>query len=80
MATTGRAAPPFSSVGPFACDEHPQGTAPFLEPFGCVDKPAEKYYWLICYERKIRFRLKNQLKKTDYKPNEQNLCSLPWCA
>jgi hypothetical protein len=29
-----------------------------LEPFGCADKLAEKYYWLICGERKILFRLK----------------------
>jgi hypothetical protein len=41
-------------------------------PFGCADKPAEKYYWLICCERKILFRLKNKLKKMDYKPDEQD--------
>jgi hypothetical protein len=23
--------------------------------FGCVDKPAEKHYSLICYEKKILF-------------------------
>jgi hypothetical protein len=40
-------------------------------PFGWADKPAEKYCWLICCERKILFRLKNKLKKTDYKPGEQ---------
>jgi hypothetical protein len=39
--------------------------------FGCVDKPAEKHGWLICCERKILFRLKNKLKKTDYKLDEQ---------
>jgi hypothetical protein len=38
-------------------------------PFGCADKPAEKHCWLICCERKILF----QLKKTDYKPDEQSL-------
>jgi hypothetical protein len=27
-------------------------------PFGCADKSAEKYWWLICCERKILFRLK----------------------
>jgi hypothetical protein len=32
-------------------------------PFGCADKPAEKYCWLICCERKILFRLKKQAKK-----------------
>jgi hypothetical protein len=32
-------------------------------PFGCADKPAEKYYWLICCERKILFRLKKQTEK-----------------
>jgi hypothetical protein len=41
-------------------------------PFGCADKPAEIHYWLICCERKILFRLKNKLKKTDYKPNQQD--------
>jgi hypothetical protein len=45
-----------------------------MEPFGCADKPAEKHCWLICCERKMLFRLKNKLKKTDYKPNEQSLC------
>jgi hypothetical protein len=34
-----------------------------MEPFGYADKPAEKYYWLICYERKILFRLKKQAEK-----------------
>jgi hypothetical protein len=38
-----------------------------MAPFGWPDKPAEKYCWLIYYERKILFRL----KKTDYKPGEQ---------
>jgi hypothetical protein len=33
------------------------------ESFGCADKPTEKYYWLICCERKILFRLKNQAEK-----------------
>jgi hypothetical protein len=32
-------------------------------PFGCADKPAEKYCWLICCERKILFRLKKQAEK-----------------
>jgi hypothetical protein len=27
-------------------------------PFGCADKSTEKHCWLICYERKILFRLK----------------------
>jgi hypothetical protein len=31
--------------------------------FGCADKPAEKYCWLICCERKILFRLKKQAEK-----------------
>jgi hypothetical protein len=34
-----------------------------LGPFGCADKPAEKYYWLICCERKTLFRLKKQAEK-----------------
>jgi hypothetical protein len=32
-------------------------------PFGWADKPAEKHCWLICYERKILFRLKKQAEK-----------------
>jgi hypothetical protein len=36
---------------------------PSSEPFGWADKPAEKYCWLICCERKILFRL----KKTSWK-------------
>jgi hypothetical protein len=35
----------------------------FLTPFGCADKPAKKYCWLICCERKILFRLKKQAEK-----------------
>jgi hypothetical protein len=31
--------------------------------FGCANKPAEKHRWLICYERKILFRLKKQAEK-----------------
>jgi hypothetical protein len=46
-------------------------------PFGWADKPAEKHRWLICCERKILFRLKNKLKKTDYKPGEQALRTGP---
>jgi hypothetical protein len=34
-----------------------------MAPFGCADKPAEKYCWLIYCERKILF----QLKKTSWK-------------
>jgi hypothetical protein len=45
-----------------------------MVPFGCVDKPTEKHCWLICYERKILFRLKKQAKNTDYKPDEQGQC------
>jgi hypothetical protein len=45
-----------------------------MTPFGWADKPAEKHCWLICYERKILFRLKKKLKKTDYKPGEQTQC------
>jgi hypothetical protein len=45
-----------------------------LAPFGCADKPAGKHCWLICCERKILFRLKNKLKSTDYKLDEQSLC------
>jgi hypothetical protein len=41
--------------------------------FGCADKPAEKHRSLICCERKILFRLKNKLKKTDYKQDEPGL-------
>jgi hypothetical protein len=41
--------------------------------FGCADKPTEKHCWLICYERKTLFWLKNKLKSSDYKPDEQNL-------
>jgi hypothetical protein len=37
--------------------------AAILSPFGCADKPAEKYCWLICCERKILFRLKKQAEK-----------------
>jgi hypothetical protein len=48
--------------------------------FGCADKPAEKHCWLICYERKILFRLKNKLKKTDYKPSEQGQRVICVCA
>jgi hypothetical protein len=33
-----------------------------LEPFGWNYKLAEKYCWLIFYERKILFRLKKQAK------------------
>jgi hypothetical protein len=32
-------------------------------PFGCADKPAEKYGWLICCEKKTLFRLKKQAEK-----------------
>jgi hypothetical protein len=32
-------------------------------PFGCADKPTEKYCWLICYEIKTQFRLKKQAEK-----------------
>jgi hypothetical protein len=32
------------------------------ESFGCADKPAEKYCWLIYCERKILFRLKKAEK------------------
>jgi hypothetical protein len=39
---------------------HPHGTT---TSFGCADKPAEKHCWLICYERKILFRLKKQTEK-----------------
>jgi hypothetical protein len=46
--------------------------AQILALFGCADKPAEKHCWLIYYERKILFRQKNKLKKTDYKPDEQD--------
>jgi hypothetical protein len=38
-------------------------SASVKRPFGRADKPAEKYYWLICYERKILFRLKKQTEK-----------------
>jgi hypothetical protein len=34
-----------------------------MEPFGCADKSAEKYCWLICCERKILFQLKKQAEK-----------------
>jgi hypothetical protein len=34
-----------------------------LAPFGWADKLAEKHHWLICYERKILFRLKKQAEK-----------------
>jgi hypothetical protein len=44
-----------------------------MEPFGWNYKPAEKHYWLIFCERKILFRLKNKLNKTDYKPDEHGL-------
>jgi hypothetical protein len=43
------------------------------EPFGWNYKPAEKHCWLIFFERKILFQLKNKLNKTDYKPDEQGL-------
>jgi hypothetical protein len=33
------------------------------EAFGCADKPAEKYCWLICCERKILLQLKKQSEK-----------------
>jgi hypothetical protein len=41
-------------------------------PFGCTDKPAEKHCCLICYKRKILFRLKKQAEKIDYKLDEQS--------
>jgi hypothetical protein len=41
--------------------------------FGWANKPAEKHCCLICCERKIRFQLKKQAEKTDYKPGEQAL-------
>jgi hypothetical protein len=34
-----------------------------LTPFACADKPAEKYCWLICCERKTLFWLKKQAEK-----------------
>jgi hypothetical protein len=49
-----------NSVYPFAT----------IAPFGCAEKLAEKYCWLICCEKKTLFRL----KKTDYKPDEQGQC------
>jgi hypothetical protein len=42
-----------------------------MAPFGWNYKPAEKYCRLNFCERKILFRLKNKLNKTDYKPDEQ---------
>jgi hypothetical protein len=36
-----------------------------LELIGCADKPAEKHCWLICYERKILFRLKKKQAEKD---------------
>jgi hypothetical protein len=44
-----------------------------MASFGCADKPTEKHCWLICCERKTLFWLKNKLKSTDYKPDEQDL-------
>jgi hypothetical protein len=43
------------------------------ESFGWNYKTAEKHCWLIFCERKIMFRLKNKLNKTDYKLDEQSL-------
>jgi hypothetical protein len=40
-----------------------QGDMHLMEPFGYADKPAEKHCLLICCERKILFRLKNQAEK-----------------
>jgi hypothetical protein len=34
-----------------------------LAPFGCADKPTEKYCWLIYCERKTLFWLKKQAEK-----------------
>jgi hypothetical protein len=34
-----------------------------MEPFGWVDKLAEKHCWLIYRERKILFQLKKQAEK-----------------
>jgi hypothetical protein len=42
--------------------------------FGYVDKPAKKHCWLICCERKILF----QLKKMNYKPDEQGRWRSKW--
>jgi hypothetical protein len=35
----------------------------YIGHVGCADKLAEKHCWLICYERKILFRLKKQVEK-----------------
>jgi hypothetical protein len=44
-----------------ALDQQPTNPpAQALELFGWNYKPAEKYGWLIFYERKILFRLKKQ--------------------
>jgi hypothetical protein len=53
-----------------------------MAPFGYADKQVKKHYWLICCERKILFQLKNKLKSTDYKPDEQDQCSVwtEWAA
>ena len=39
-------------------------------PFASLKKQAVTLFQVICCERKILFRLKNKLKKTDYKRNE----------
>jgi hypothetical protein len=46
-----------------------------LGPFRCADKPAEKDCWLIYWERKILFQLKNQAEK----PDEQGFRFLTCC-
>jgi hypothetical protein len=45
------------------------------EPFGWNYKPTEKYSWLIFRDRKLLFRLKNKLNKTNYKPDEHGRSS-----
>jgi hypothetical protein len=52
-------------------NEHSNHSPITMASFGCADKPAEKHCWLICCERKTLLRLKNKLKKTDYKSDEQ---------
>ena len=46
---------------------------PMKAPFASLKKQAEILFRLICCERKILFRLKNKLKKTDYKRSKHSL-------
>jgi hypothetical protein len=43
-----------------------------MEPFSCADKPTENTVGWFAVREKYCSGWKNKLKKTDYKPNEQD--------